>query len=343
MNHNSALFLKFFGFFCVLFLCIAIANRGPVDNDYLNYYYFYVDSFGLSEIIFGDKALYRDSDQIYFLIISLFRELDFNFINFLFLTTLLSVGLKYYAARAYCDVGSSLLILFLWLSFNLFVFEAMQIRYALAMGFLFYSFGVANVYKRTLLLAIGFGIHMGTLVLLPVFLFFKVNFNHGKVIRNLFILFLFFIVFRWVDYSFIPRFFELFGNSTLSYLSGKLAGYLMQQDTTLSPITMIRYFILVTIYTYGANKLAPQDNVIYNYTYITLLLLSATSGFSVFFARLLPVVEFLCFILLFKDVLPALNYKYRINYILGGGVLFFSIINSALSLYILIENGSFKL
>lgn len=343
MSYYGKVFLKAFNFLSVFIICVIIANRGPIDNDYMNYYYFYVDSYGVFDVIFGDETLYRDSDQIYFFIISLFREFDVEFLTFLFLMTLLSIGLKYSAIRAYCTVDSSFLVLLLWLSFNLFLFEAMQTRFALAMGFLFYSFGIHNSYKKALVIVLGFGIHMGTLVLLPVFLFGRYRYNHSNVSRNLIFLCVIFLCFRTVDYTFLPRLFELIGNSTVSYLSGKLGGYLMQQDTSLSFITMVRFIMLVSIYAYASKYICQKNNTLYNYAYFSLLLLSASSGFSVFFARLLPIVEFLCFVILFKDVIPSINLKYKLNYVLGYAVLVFSIVNAALSLYVLVINGSFKL
>ena len=334
---NNSLYLKILVLFILIFITLVITLRGPIDNDYLVYYGFFVDSPKLLSIIFDGESLLRNSDHLYFSLISTFKQLDFNFISFLFVTTFSSIILKYLAARKFCSVSNSFLVIFLWLSFNVFTYEAMQIRYALAMGICFYALTLNSKKTQYLVFLLGFMTHMATLLIVFIFLLRNANVDHEKIVRNGCVIFFLFIFGRVVDYNLLPGVLSYLNFSTLQYLTGKLVGYLNAQDNTLSPVTMVRFILLYLLYILSVRSNCNQT--LLNLTFYFFVLVSIFSGFSVFFGRVFPMVEFFSLLAFFSSVLTRVKQNIVCSYLIFVS----SVIITLVLFYLAIKTGSFKL
>lgn len=338
--HSEKYLLWFLSAIIILTIVCVISFRGPIDNDYMEYYQFFKESKPINEILFGSESLLRNSDHIYFAIISIFKYFNFNFVSFLFFSTFISICTKYIVLRKYnINVYFSFVALFLWLSLNVFTYEAMQIRYALALGFWFLAFSCKNKFSKIVFSIMGFGIHNSTMVLYVILLCSNFKIEHKKLIRNSIILLVIFLIGQFFNFHMIIKILDMINFGQIDYLSGKLFGYLNRQTTTFSYITFVRIILLYIMYVLSVKYSSSKDIILLNITFLSFVLLFFFSGFNVFFGRLLPVVDFFSIISFFSVFLAKVKQKY----ISAFFIFIFSIVIFCALFYLALKLGNFKL
>ena len=293
--------------FVISVFSILAAFRTPNLNDYQEYFQWYIDVPNISSFLNRIEDLPVPTDVLFFLILSIFKSIDF-WRGFLWFVFFLSITLKYYILRE--RFNSFEIIAFLLVYFGLMglQFELVQFRFGLAVSFLLYFIFSKNILFLILSIFTHFGITAYAPGIILAFLFNIFFSNHQiKILLILAILLHNLVFWGIIDLgSFYNLDFLIFNQ----YLFGKLNNQFLFATSAFSVITFVRNLIEVAFLLLLKDNFINKWKFLYRITVCTYFVYIFFLPIDNLNARLMPLIE-IGFLIIFFDWIKQ---KFKSNY-----------------------------
>lgn len=306
--NNKSIQRTIFISFSIFLLCLAGFRDVGVDNDSVNYQYYFVTSGEMTyyQIITGD---YWDSvERGYYFLNKIIFSIGGSFTTLLFVVSILTSLLNYSIILKYCRYP--FLSLLFYLSFFYIYRDFTQIRYALACGLVFYAVHyllIKRYFLFSIFLILSLLFHNTSYILLLILPFCFLVKN-----KNIYF-FLPFIGFVGFFYNFLPL--------LLSYgLAIEHMEIYLEETGTAGFMIPLMGFLVMFIYLLNEKKLSVEEQKknVYQF-FFRLFSISITLNFLLFQVSIFQRFSYLVFqfgILLLPMMLFDLQQsKYRIYWI----------------------------
>ena len=301
---------KHIGFLFLAIPAVVLCGfRGHVGSDYLEYQrLFYVHSLDLIESFISLFSVQIHTEPGFFLCNIVFKILNLNFnttllfysaisifINFFFISKILSINKKYYLL--------SLIACFtLYLSHEYILKDFIQIRAGLASAFILISVYYVNSFKKfSLFYLIAISFHLSAIPCICLPLIYKFTFRFSPL---LFICIIFLLFFLPLD-SFIESALSLVGITEILW---KVSLYMSDETETyalgfLHPTTLKKVSLICLLFIFKRRIYDQHYNKVFSALFLSTAAIITLSGFGIFATRvasILSVFDWISLVYLFK-------------------------------------------